>query len=173
MGNVLNVSGEELEQILKQANLKKEDIETLMANEGFKYIMNNIETMREVAMDIPREARNEEPVTYEGSCGFTVQDPEGQRILDKYLPRSLNSHATEMLNLFSKTTFKQLRESPDRYPESAFWSDPLNSIFLAHDKDFQEFSNKETIQIDLLVANSHHNKQIFREVLNYIVNLKD
>lgn len=111
---------------------------------------------------------NIESQIYEGSCGFDINDPEGQRILDKYLPRDLNNHAKDMINIFRTTSFKELRESKDRYPESAFWSSPINWIFLSHDEDFQSFMRKENIDIEKLISETHHDKNMLREILNYI-----
>jgi hypothetical protein len=78
-----------------------------------------------------------------------------------------------MLNIFRTTSFKNLRDSEDRYPETAFWSSPLNWIFLAHDPDFQFFLRQgEVMDIEKTVENTHHDKQILREVLTYILIFK-
>lgn len=183
MGNVLTMTDEEITNRLNDLggkNITEEQIEatkTLLKDEGVRNLLCKISTESEILQKEmatkAEEIFNMPPKEYEGCCGFTVEDPKGQRILDKYLPRDLNSHATDMLNIFSKTTFKELRESTDRYPETAFWSDPLNYIFLAHDSDFLAFFNKFPIDIDLMVEKCSFNRQIFREVLQYIVNINN
>ena len=112
--------------------------------------------------------------TYEGSCGIEMKDTEAQRIMDKYFYRGeMNGHATDMLNIFRTWSFKQLRECEDRYPESAFWSNPLHWLFQARDPDFREFLTKDgPIDIDHLLDSTVHDKTITREVLTYLTSLK-
>ena len=108
-----------------------------------------------------------------------------KKLDDKYLPRNLNGHARDLLNIFQTVSFKQLRESKDRYPETAFWSSPLNWLFLAYDKDFQvfllpayeKFLEQDSLSISdmgTLFEGSSHDKEIFNEVNSYLFKiLKD
>ena len=109
------------------------------------------------------------PKTYEGSCGFTL-DPKGtvpeepasdssdssdisdltkqlfagQRLLDKYMPRDLNSHAREITNIYAnpQVTWQMLSTCEDPYPFQAMMTAPLCFIFFAFDKKFQEFRDE-------------------------------
>jgi hypothetical protein len=173
MGNLLSLSDEEVEARIRQMGFAGEAqinaCKTLLKDEGLRNIFQNFNAKMDT---IKEEVNNIEVMpapTYEGECGFIVNDPEGQRILNKYLPRGLNDHARDMLNLFSTITFKELRESSDRYPESAFWSSILNWVFLADDPDFKTFFTCTPVDIDNLVNTSHHDKQMTREVLTYLV----
>lgn len=49
---------------------------------------------------------------------FVVTLLKMKKLDDKYLPRNLNGHARDLLNIFQTVSFKQLRESKDRYPET-------------------------------------------------------
>lgn len=127
MGNVLSMKDDEIEKRMKEMGGTDEQIaaaKILLRNEGLRNIFSKyseeMENFKEESSKKAEEFLNSLPTTYQGYCGFSVKDPEGQKILDKYLPRDLNSHASDMLNLFCTTTFKQLRESSDRYPENAF-----------------------------------------------------
>ena len=180
MGNVLtnlsNMTEEDIENagnLLKMSEEQKEAAKTSLRNGAIKDLINDLNEIKEkTRVECDKILENTSVTstrTYEGECNFRVDDSEGQKILNKYLPRELNQHAIDMLNIFRTTTFKDLRESEDRYPESAFWSSPLNWAFLAHDSDFQLFLRKDgDCDIDKLVADTHHDKQILREVLTYL-----
>jgi uncharacterized protein YaaN involved in tellurite resistance len=160
----------------KLSDEEKENVKKITESEDFVKMKQDfdkgMDKISEDFSDSVEKIKNSSPKIYKGESEFKVNDSEGQNILNKYLPRELNSHAKDMLNIFLKRSFNELRESTDRYPESAFWSDPLNWVFLAYDPDFQKFLRKDNVDIDDLVNKSDHNRQIFREVLTYLYSIE-
>ena len=186
MGNLqslVDLTEEELDQeiaqnpMLKLMNLddeKKKQIKDGLKHPSFKKLAVDLKEIEENGKrDLQELMKNYVTPTYEGSCGIEMKDTESQRIMDKYFTRvELNEHSKDMLNIFRTWSFKTLRENEDRYPESAFWSNPLNWLFQAHDPDFQQFLTKDgPIDIDSLVDTTVHDKTITREVLTYLTSI--
>ena len=196
MGNLqslIDLTEEELDQeiaenpMLKLMNLddeKKKQIKDGLKHPSVKKLAIDLKEIEENGKrDLQELTKNYVTPTHEGSCGIEMKDAEAQRIMDKYFSFyfsesekrdssriELNEHAKDMLNIFRTWSFKTLRENEDRYPESAFWSNPLNWLFQAHDPDFQQFLTKDgPIDIDRLVDTTVHDKTITREVLTYLI----
>jgi hypothetical protein len=153
---------------------KKRQIREGLKQPAFKKFANDLKEISDNAnKDMDELIKNYVTPTYKGSCGIEMKDEESQRIMDKYFPRiELNEHVKDMLKIFQTWSFKQLQECEDRYPESAFFSNPLNWLFQAHDPDFQKFLNKDgPIDIEHIVSTTVHDKTITREVLTYLVSI--
>jgi len=181
MGNLQSLStlsDEDLDKVILNNPLiaamnydenQKEAIRQSFRSEAWKTLVSKVD---EIQKDNKFDElfKNYVTSTYEGSSQVKVKDIEAQKILDKYFPRNeLNQHAKDMIKMFQTCTFKQLRESSDRYPEFAFWSSPLNYLFQADDPDFKEFMTKDgPIYVEDLVSITQYDKTITREVLTYL-----
>ena len=99
---------------------------------------------------------------------FKVNDVEGQKLLDKYMPKTGNSHVIEMLEIFQVAPFKELKN--DAYLWGSLASDPLLFVFYANDVDFIAKIRKELNfkNIEEFVDKTIHNKDMVRDVLNYL-----
>ena len=198
MGNLqslVDLNEEELDKemaanpLIASMNLddeKKKQIKDGLKHPAVKKLAIDLKAISDNAeKEMDKIMKNYVTSTYDGSCGIEMKDEEAQRIMDKYFSYNfsesekrdskrgeMNEHAKDMLNIFRTWSFKQLRECEDRYPESAFWSNPLNWLFQAHDPDFQEFLKKDgPIDIDHLLDSTVHDKTITREVLEYLTSL--
>ena len=182
MGNLqslVDLNEEELDKEMAAnpliASMNLDDEKKKQIKDGLKHpaVKKLAIDLKAISDNAEKDVHNYVTPTYHGSCGIEMKDEEAQRIMDKYFYRGeMNGHATDMLKIFQTWSFKQLRECEDRYPESAFWSNPLNWLFQAHDPDFRSFLTKDgPIDIDHLISETVHDKTITREVLTYLTSL--
>lgn len=110
--------------------------------------------------------------TYEGSCGITLfktDDPKAQQILDKYLPRDgLNQHSYDLIKVFNEKSALELES--DKYLLNALFSNPLNFIFMSHDKYFQECIRKNFPDVESAVIHYGDNS-MNREIFTYLYSI--
>lgn len=183
MGNIqtlIDMSDEELDKEIEQNPMlkmmicndeMKKHLKKGLKSEATKKLFLELEEIgRDTKEKLNEISKKYVTPVYEGSCGINLKDDEAQKILDKYFPRTeLNQHAKDMLIIFQTWSFKQLRETPDRYPESSFWSSPLYWLFMADDPDFQSFLTKDgPLDVENIVTISEHDKTITREVMTYL-----
>ena len=99
------------------------------------------------------------------TCGIQVDDPEAQKILDKYLPLNLNLSSVDLLNIFRTTPYKSL----NRTQRAIFMGSPLHYILMIHDKEFMEEVKSADFEImGNMLATIPGQKEMFDEVFGYL-----